>query len=82
MALQKITEIIPDDMPQWDWDAFNEGQFFRTCIDKVENNPDTERLLKLADSCSDLIYGGERGWENLDFNDFVQHVRDRIRNKL
>jgi len=40
---------------------------------------DAERLIILADRCSDLIFGGERGWEEVEFKDFVDHVAMRLR---
>lgn len=35
--MHQIIEIVPDDMPQWAWDAFDSGQFFRICVQKVED---------------------------------------------
>ncbi len=32
----KITEIIPDDMPEWANDGIDSGQFFRVCLAKVK----------------------------------------------
>lgn len=39
---------------------------------------DTEKLIVLADSCSDLLYGGERGWEDVEFDKFVADCRKAI----
>ena len=36
---------------------------------------DTEKLLKLADACSDALFGGERGWESMPFESFVMECR-------
>jgi len=33
--LNKVTEIIPDDIPRWASDAINNGDFFKVCIEKV-----------------------------------------------
>jgi len=33
--INKITEIIPDDIPEWAQKSFDEGNFFRTAIEKV-----------------------------------------------
>lgn len=38
----------------------------------------TSKLTQLADACSDLIYGGESGWENVIFNTFVGDCRKYI----
>lgn len=46
---------------------------------KKERSTDTEHLLTLADRCSDLVYGGECGWENVEFKDFVDLVAKRLR---
>ena len=34
--MNHITEIIPDDIPQWMQDAIDDGQFFRICRERVE----------------------------------------------
>jgi hypothetical protein len=39
---------------------------------------DTEKLLILADACSDALLGGERGWERMDFREFVAECRKAI----
>ena len=43
-----------------------------------------EKLLILADACSEALYGGERGWERGDFKEFVSEVRRALveRNRL
>jgi hypothetical protein len=45
---------------------------------------DAEKLIILADACSDALLGGERGWERMDFRDFVSECRKAIsyKNKL
>lgn len=45
---------------------------------------DKDKLRKLAEACSDAVLGGERGWEEMDFEDFVTEVRIRLveRDKL
>ena len=35
--MPKITEVIPDDAPQWVWDGIEKGQLFRIAINKVES---------------------------------------------
>lgn len=35
--MKHITEIIPDDIPEWMQDAIDAGQFFRLCKEKAEN---------------------------------------------
>lgn len=39
---------------------------------------DTEKLLILADSCSDVLLGGECGWERMDFKEFATECRKAI----
>lgn len=39
---------------------------------------DTRKLLTLADACSDALLGGERGWERMDFNEFVSMCRKAL----
>lgn len=34
--MPNITEIIPDDFPDWAQKAFDDGQFFRIAVRKVE----------------------------------------------
>lgn len=36
---------------------------------------DSDKLYWLADACSDLVYGGELGWERVEFKKFVNDVR-------
>jgi 2C-methyl-D-erythritol 2,4-cyclodiphosphate synthase len=35
-TMTKITEIIPDDLPEWAVEAMAEGQFFRTALQKIQ----------------------------------------------
>lgn len=39
---------------------------------------DSNKLLTLSDACSDALYGGERGWLNVDFTKFVSDCRKAI----
>ena len=39
---------------------------------------DSQKLVTLADSCSDVLYGGESGWERVDFKQFVADCRKAI----
>ena len=39
---------------------------------------ETDRLVKICDALSDLILGGERGWEELDFDTWVQICRSTV----
>ncbi len=39
---------------------------------------DSQKLVTLADSCSDVLYGGESGWERIDFKQFVADCRKAI----
>jgi len=39
---------------------------------------DTEKLMLLADSCSDVLYGGESGWDRVPFKQFVNDCRMAI----
>jgi len=46
----KITEIIPDDIPEWATTAMHDGQFFRVALSRIEKLSDenTELQLKLS----------------------------------
>lgn len=35
--MHKITEIIPDSMPDWAKDAMDEGQFFRMTLERISS---------------------------------------------
>lgn len=51
--MTKITEIIPDDLPEWAKKAMDEGQFSRVAISRYEELMDEIcRLRSLEDSCS------------------------------
>ena len=39
---------------------------------------ENQKLLTLADACSDVLYGGEAGWENVEFKQFVSDCRQAI----
>ena len=39
---------------------------------------ENQKLLTLADACSDVLYGGEAGWENVEFKQFVSDCRKAI----
>lgn len=45
--MRSITEIIPDDLPEWAIQAIAEGQFFRVCL---------ERDKELQDKYHQLIF--------------------------
>ena len=51
--LPKITEIIPDDMPEWALEAFWTGQFFRVCVEKVETLQARVKELETIDTASE-----------------------------
>ncbi len=54
MSNTHISEIMPSDMPQWVWDAINEGLFARRAIEKVEKlEAQIETTMKLIHSCRD-----------------------------
>lgn len=50
--MNKIIEIMPDDMPEWAQKAMDEGRLFSTCIERCEklereklnNNPQHESV--------------------------------------
>lgn len=46
--MNNITEIIPDDFPDWAKDAFRDGQFFRIAVGKVADL--TEKLEEALDN--------------------------------
>ena len=47
--MNKITETIPDDLPEWAEKAIDEGNFFRIAIDMIKKRDvfikDNEHLL-------------------------------------
>jgi len=43
---------------------------------------DSEKLLILADACSDALLGGERGWERMDIKDFAAECRKAISSQI
>ena len=45
---------------------------------EIDRLTDSVKLDILASACSDLIRGGESGWENMKFDDFVSLVRKNI----
>ena len=42
---------------------------------------DTEKLIILADYLSDRMWGGERGWEKVDWDEFMRAVKEYCRRK-
>ncbi len=46
-----------------------------------KNYTDVQKLVILADACSEVVYGGECGWERVDFDKFVTDVKKRLRGK-
>jgi len=44
--MDKITEIIPDDIPEWAQQAIDEGQFFKVACDSMKELDKLKRLLK------------------------------------
>ena len=59
-----ITEIIPDSIPAWAKDAFDDGQFFRIAIERVEeleSNP-WEKLYKEAEAEIEQLRSKLNGW--------------------
>ncbi|MEE9532703.1 MAG: hypothetical protein V3W52_17125 [Syntrophobacteria bacterium] len=54
--MEKITEMIPSDMPNWAKKAMREGQFFRVAIEKVETLTDqVEALCKGHDASMQIM---------------------------
>lgn len=48
--MHKITEIIPDSIPDWAKDAMDDGQFFRIALDRIAS---LEAQLKEWDNIKD-----------------------------
>jgi len=44
--MDKITEIIPDDMPEWAWEAMDRGQLFNVMLDKIKNYEEPRSSFK------------------------------------
>jgi len=55
----KITEIIPDDIPQWAKDAMDRGQLFNEMVKQVENARSEAIGWAYADCCTTLDSGGD-----------------------
>jgi len=47
--MNTITEIIPDDLPDWAIEAMAEGRLFRACMEK-EMNADDEIKAKMVEA--------------------------------
>jgi len=45
--MPKITEIIPDTIPDWAKDAMDDGQFFRLCFERIAELE--QSLMEAAD---------------------------------
>lgn len=43
--------------------------------------PTYEELISLCDACSDLILGGESGWQNMEFDEFKKLVIKSVSSK-
>ena len=56
-----ITEIIPEDMPEWMKEAFDEGQFFARVIERFEimeaDSEEAREQLRVATSASKESFG-------------------------
>ena len=46
--MNKVTEIIPEDIPSWAQEAIDEGQFFRIAMEKVKELEKELREIKEA----------------------------------
>lgn len=55
----KITEIIPEDMPQWAKDAMDRGQLFNELLQKIEDARNEAIGWAYADCCVTLDKGGD-----------------------
>ena len=45
-VMNKITEIIPDDVPEWVSEAIQDGQFFRVAIERAEGQTKKASLIE------------------------------------
>lgn len=55
----KITEIIPDDIPQWASDAMDRGQLFNEIVKQVDKARGEAIGWAYADCCLTLDNGGD-----------------------
>ena len=79
----KVTEIIPDDIPQWASDAIADGQFFRIAIERVEfASAEAERLQQVAIDRSREIIRLQGIIEDVDLPDIPALGACRLRVKL
>jgi len=47
--MDKITEIIAGEIPDWVWEAFNEGQFFNRSLLRIKELEEEIQRLKSQD---------------------------------
>ena len=47
MSMDKIVEMIPDNLPDWVLDAMERGQLFKALLDKIEYYEDLERKREI-----------------------------------
>ena len=55
----KVTEIIPNNIPQWAKDAMDRGQLFNEIIKHVEEARSSAIGWAYADCCATLDNGGD-----------------------
>lgn len=64
--MDKITEIIPDDIPQWAAEAIERGDFFRVAIAKAEAADKHQTAEVSPSKSSDLLCCPECGKDAKD----------------
>lgn len=61
--MPKVTEIIPENMPEWAQDGIDSGQFFRVCLERVEHaEKQVEDAFKSGWATSYASFSIEDSW--------------------
>ena len=72
--MNKVTEIIPDDIPEWAKKAIENGNFFTTAIEKVESVAvDREEFEKWASEPPRMWYLARRTYNTTKY--VMRHVQ-------
>lgn len=72
-SMNKITEIIPDSIPDWAKDAMDDGQFFRMTLERIasleaqlkEREDERNKALRLLWNCSAKLESQVMRYPNL-----------------
>ena len=88
MSNKHITEIMPPDMPQWMWDAIEEGLLARRSMEKVaelealvqvhieEPIPENDPMRKIGERLTSLLDEDDWNWFEPKLNGIRKHITD------